>query len=83
MSHAFSRVFVWESIGTRREVKDVLRAAEWLVERWPADHRGSDKHVEAMQACLLELEGKASPEQARARFIEAAREADILVETTS
>ncbi|WEK50289.1 MAG: DUF982 domain-containing protein [Candidatus Kaistia colombiensis] len=78
MLHAFDPVFVWERLGTRRAIGDVLRAAEWLTEQWPADYRGSDLHVQAMELCLLELEGGARPDEVRAMFVEAAFEAEIL-----
>ncbi|MCX5579961.1 DUF982 domain-containing protein [Kaistia terrae] len=78
MKHAFRLVFVWEGVGARRAIGDVLRAAEWLTDDWPADFRGTKKHIAAMEMCVLELEGEALPDDVRHMFIEAAREADVL-----
>lgn len=78
MKHQFAPVYIWEADGRRRAIGDVLLVATWLTERWPDDFRGSDLHVEAMQACVRELEGDATPDDVRGLFVRAAREADIL-----
>ena len=78
MKHGFTPVWIWEKDGLRRAVGDVTTAATWLVEHWPEDHRGTDAHVTAMQACVLALEGKGDAATVRALFVTAAREADML-----
>lgn len=78
MKHRFELVYVWEGLGTRRAIGDVLRAAEWLTDHWPPEYRGTDIHVEAMQMCVLALEGEALDDDVRFMFVKAAREAGIL-----
>lgn len=78
MKHSFELVFVWEGLGTRRGIGDVIRAAEWLTDHWPANYRGTDTHVEAMQMCVPALEGEALDSDVRHMFVKAAREAGIL-----
>ncbi|WP_336799622.1 DUF982 domain-containing protein [Kaistia sp. MMO-174] len=78
MNHKFAPVYIWNSDGKQLAVSDVLRVAKWLTELWPAEYRGTDRHIEAMEICLLELEGNATPDDVRALFVEAAFEADLL-----
>ena len=78
MKHTSDLVFVWDGLETRRAIGDVVRAAEWLTDHWPADFRGTNTHVEAMQMCVLALEGEALDSDVRHIFVKAAREAGIL-----
>ncbi|CCV15386.1 DUF982 domain-containing protein [Mesorhizobium sp. STM 4661] len=56
----------------------VAQAADILLNRWPA--KTGKKHIAAGKACLGALEGLKEARFARAAFINAAIEADILVE---
>ncbi|MCX5581592.1 DUF982 domain-containing protein [Kaistia terrae] len=78
MTRIFKPVFVWVGAGSRQAIGDVERAAEWLVYRWPEPFKSSDLHRMAKLACLAALEDKADTEAARAAFVLAAEEADIL-----
>ncbi|ESZ22830.1 DUF982 domain-containing protein [Mesorhizobium sp. L2C084A000] len=49
-----------------------------MLNRWPAIT--GQKHVAARRACLGVLEGLKETRDARKAFVEAAKEADILVE---
>jgi Protein of unknown function (DUF982) len=65
-------------VGTRRNVGSVQEAAECLVSsHWPQP-RGA-RHREAATACLQALAGEIAPGVARQAFMEAAREAGILI----
>ncbi len=59
-------------------VDRVAQAADILLNRWPAVT--DKKHVAARKACLGVLEGLKETCDARKAFVEAAKEADILVE---
>ena len=64
--------------GARSQVIGSTRtAAECLLHRWPQDW--SQQHRAARVACIAVLKGEQPPEFARHAFIEAAREAGILV----
>ena len=66
-------------VGSYRTVRSTEDAAYALLAHWP---RGKGKaYLAAQQACLDALEGVASPEQARAAFIRAARAARIHIRT--
>jgi len=45
---------------------------------WPAEYRGTDRHIDAKEIDLMELEGNTTPDEVRVLFVEAAFEADIL-----
>jgi hypothetical protein len=74
MKHSFELGFVWGW----GPIGDVVRAAEWLTDHWPADFCGTNTHVEAMQMCVLALEGEALDSDVRHMLVKAAREAGIL-----
>jgi hypothetical protein len=59
-------------------VERVAQAADILLNRWPA--KTGRFHIAARKACLAALEGLKEARYARAAFINAAIEADILVE---
>jgi sugar/nucleoside kinase (ribokinase family) len=65
------------SIGGCRVINSVERAAETLLQRWPIDD-GED-FSEAVMACLDGLHNRIPPEDVRAAFIKAAREANMIV----
>jgi hypothetical protein len=76
----FNRLVVIETrrIGQLRNVGSVTEAAECLVASdWPRPHGA--QHRAASRACLRALAGEISPEAARRAFMEAAREAGILI----
>jgi hypothetical protein len=64
--------------GTIHSVERVAQAADILLHRWPAST--GRMHIAARKACLAVLEGLKDAHVARAAFINAAIEADILVE---
>lgn len=64
--------------GKPRTITSVEQAAGFLMNDWPPE-RGR-LHGLARQACLDALEGNLSGAEARAVFIDAAREADILMD---
>ncbi|MBZ9675722.1 DUF982 domain-containing protein [Mesorhizobium sp. ES1-1] len=59
-------------------VERVAQAADILMNRWPV--ATGQRHTVARKACLAVLEGRRDAWVARAAFLEAAIEADILVE---
>lgn len=61
-------------------ITSTLRAAEYLLTEWPI-FKGPKLTI-AKRALLTCIEGGLSPGTARFAFIEAAKEADIYVETT-
>lgn len=65
-------------LGKHLVVTDVRRAAEILIDEWPAAKPGS-KHLAARKACLAVLEGHRKAIFARRAFEAAAAEVDILV----
>jgi hypothetical protein len=64
--------------GNTINVERVAQAADILMNRWPV--ATGQRHMVARKACLAVLEGKKEASVARAAFINAAIEADILVE---
>ncbi|MBA8881097.1 DUF982 domain-containing protein [Phyllobacterium myrsinacearum] len=64
--------------GKSRNVTSVPEAAEVLLMNWPV-HDGAKLKV-ARQLCLDALDGKTTITQARAAFIEAAKEAGVFVD---
>ncbi len=58
----------------------MVRAAEWLLERWPPEFVSTPLHRAAQIACLKALEDDGDPIEVRAALIKAAEEADILAE---
>ncbi|ESX20177.1 hypothetical protein X747_29105 [Mesorhizobium sp. LNJC384A00] len=71
-------VALGRSRNTVHTVDRVAQAADILLNRWPAIT--GKKHVAARKACLGVLEGLKEARDARKAFVEAAKEADILVE---
>lgn len=65
-------------VGDIRNVSSARQADELLVHHWPDS--GTLKHRYAHRSCLGAMRGDGTPEEARAAFVEAAREARILVE---
>ncbi|NGN45317.1 DUF982 domain-containing protein [Mesorhizobium sp. CGMCC 1.15528] len=59
-------------------VVSASEAAEILFTRWPA--RRGRRHLEARKAAMAALEGLQQPAAFRHAFVEAAREAEILIE---
>jgi hypothetical protein len=75
-------VQVWIVPGTLLQVRSVERAAQVLIERWPAEFAWSPQKVAAAGACLRASKTRkpADVELARETFAAAAREAGILKE---
>ncbi|BCP53745.1 hypothetical protein K32_23620 [Kaistia sp. 32K] len=74
---SFPPIFLLEPPGTNVAVGDVLRAAEWLLQRWPEDYIGTPLHRAAQIACLRALEDEGDALDVRAALIAAAEEAGI------
>ncbi|MER9505812.1 DUF982 domain-containing protein [Mesorhizobium sp. M0579] len=72
------RVALGRSRNTIYKVERVAQAADILMNRWPVNTGGY--HVAARKACLGVLEGLQEARYARAAFVNAAIEADILLE---
>ncbi len=72
------RVALGRSRKTIYKVERVAQAADILLNRWPA--KTGRYHVAARKACLGVLDGVKEIRYARAAFINAAIEADILVD---
>jgi hypothetical protein len=64
--------------GAVRNVSSARQAIDVLDHHWP--HAGSEKHRKAHHACLEAINELKKPEVAREAFVEAAREARILIE---
>ena len=78
-SMPFPRVTIQsDHAGRRRNIASVPEAAEVLLMGWPI-HDGAKLTI-ARQKCLEALDGRAAITDARAAFIEAAKEADIFVD---
>ena len=60
------------TISSVREALDLLASTQWPGERGP-------RHRDASEACLKVLDGHRSTADARTGFVEAAREAGILI----
>jgi hypothetical protein len=63
--------------GKTVQVTTAGRAAEWLLNKWPA--KPGPKHLLARQAIVALLEGKVSATEAREAFEHAADEAEIRI----
>lgn len=72
------RIALGRSGNTIFNVERVAQAADILMNRWPV--ATGQRHMVARKACLAVLEGKKEASVARAAFINAAIEADILIE---
>ncbi|MEI9406585.1 DUF982 domain-containing protein [Mesorhizobium argentiipisi] len=72
------RIALGKSGNTIYTVDRVAQAADILLNRWPAPT--GRKHIAARKACLRVLRGLNETRHARKAFVEAAAEADILVE---
>lgn len=59
-------------------VSSARQAADILARHWPEE--GTAKYRDARRACLDVLNGAKAPDVAREAFVDAAREARILVE---
>ncbi|WP_214470049.1 DUF982 domain-containing protein [Mesorhizobium sp. dw_380] len=64
--------------GATRNLTNTQEAIELLTTHWR--DAGSPKHQSALRACRRATSGDVSPDTAREAFVEAAREAHILVE---
>jgi hypothetical protein len=64
--------------GEMRHISNARQAVDLLTNHWPIE--GSAKHRDARRACLDVLHGAKPPKAAHDIFVEAAREAHILVE---
>jgi hypothetical protein len=73
----FPPIYLSANLGTREAVYDVVRAAEWLLERWPPEFSSTPLHRAARIACLEALEEKGDLLDVRAALIAAAEEAGI------
>ena len=61
----------------RINIPSTRAAAECLLRSWPQEW--GPRHKQAREACIAVLKGEQPPEFARQAFVEAAREAGILV----
>jgi hypothetical protein len=64
--------------GAIRNLSHTQQAVDLLTNQWR--DAGSMKHQAALRACRRAMSGDVSPDIAREAFVEAAREAHILVE---
>ena len=64
-------------VGDIHHISSARQAAALLTGRWP--DAGTPKHLAARQACLGAINGDRPADAARLAFMEAAREARILV----
>jgi hypothetical protein len=76
---AFHRPVIVQTgrIDRERVVRTTRDAAEVLLRDWPLESR---KRARAMELCLSVIRGDNPPHVARRAFVEAAREAKVLVE---
>lgn len=65
------------TLGRYQSVSSAAEAARILLEEWPVDE--GEAYLAAKAACLLALEDKATPENARGAFLAAAIEAGRFV----
>ncbi|MFC3640813.1 DUF982 domain-containing protein [Aquibium oceanicum] len=72
-----SSIVIEPRLGRVREVRSLREAAEALLRDWPGDDL--PKRQKAMATCLSALKGDVQPHRARRDFIEAAREARLLM----
>lgn len=64
-------------VGDIHHVSSARQAVALLTQHWPG--AGSEKHKAARQICMAAVIGDRPPAAARAAFLEAAREARILI----
>ena len=64
--------------GHARYVMSARQAPALLAEHWPA--KGTPKHRDALVACRDAQHGSKSADMARARFVEAALQARVLID---
>jgi hypothetical protein len=64
-------------LGSRRRIRNTTEAAHFLLYGWHTK-RGRAYRV-AQDMCLEAIDHRASPEQAKAAFIQAAREAELSI----
>jgi hypothetical protein len=76
---AMRPVEVWESSGVKRTLTTVESAAEFLVERWPQEHRSDPLYLIAQQVALDILEGNRRPNELPSLLSGAASLANALV----
>lgn len=67
----------------RRTIGRTSRAAEFLLQDWPEELRTKPKYRKALLACQEALEGALPISAARAAFVQAAREADLLLDESA
>ncbi len=72
-----SSITIEPRLGRVREVRTLREAAETLLRDWPSAE--SLKRQKAMATCLSALKGDIKPYRARRDFVEAAREARVLL----
>ncbi len=65
-------------VGDIHHVSSARQAVALLTQHWP--DAGTPKHRAARLACLAAVNGDRPPDTARTAFVEAAREARILVD---
>ncbi|PLP56421.1 DUF982 domain-containing protein [Mesorhizobium loti] len=65
-------------LGDIRHISNARQAIDLLTNHWP--DAGTRKHLDAKRASQAVINGSASGDTAREAFVEAAREARILVE---
>lgn len=65
-------------VGEVHNVSSARQAADVLAHHWPGE--GTAKYRDARRACQEVLNGEKSPDVAREAFVDAAREARILIE---
>jgi hypothetical protein len=77
---AFHRPVIVQTgrIDRERVVRGTRDAAEMLLRHWPLSE--SRKRARAMEICLRVIRGEKPPSAARRAFVEAAREARVLIE---
>lgn len=71
-------VFAGRAGNVRMAVRDAAKAADVLLRQWPRGVPQGESHLQARLTMLRCLEGRCSPEAARAAFVAAAEEAGIL-----
>ena len=72
-------VAIWEGF-SKRTLYTVEGASRYLTEKWTGD-RNDPSYSTACEACRAAFEDNATPDQARAAILKAARDAGILVES--
>jgi hypothetical protein len=72
-------ISIRESNGIKRVLTSVEGASRFLTQAWPGDKQ-RPTYFAALRACLAALEGTGTADQARAAIVEAASDADVLME---